>query len=184
MYAQSIPNYPYAQKAPNIVLHNALETLLYNRIVVLESQYPSLSSLDARSDNLMERSQLYQSISRPHYERLRTLPDGVEKDAEVAKARLIGHELTKIAILQCQISVERELGIERIEAIKAGTELALGFIPIVNTGVSIALLFDESKSLSDKAWELSGLIPYGKSLKYVGKIDEVVELANSKMVKK
>jgi hypothetical protein len=71
-----------------------------------------------------------------------------------------------------------ELGIEKIEAIKAGTEVVVSFVPIVSTGVSIALLFDDSLSLGDKAWELMGVIPIPalKNLKYVGKIENVVEL--------
>lgn len=88
--------------------------------------------------------------------------------------KFISKELMKLSIQLSQISLEIDLGIEKIESIKNGTEIVLSFIPVVSTGVSIALLFDETKTLDEKAWELVGIIPYGKTLKYVGKIDEVV----------
>ncbi len=183
LYASIIPNFPYVQKAPKIILQTQLEVLLYNRIVVLESQFSPWSSLDSRSDNLTERSQLYATLGKYRYEKIRTLPDGAEKDAEIAQARLIAHELTKIAILQCQISAEMELGTERINAIKAGMEFGVSFVPIASSVVSFVLLFDESKSLDEKAWELAGLLPYGKVGKYAGKVDDVIYLSGNVMKK-
>ena len=183
MYASYVPNFPYIQRAPNIILQTPLETLMYNEIVRLQNQYSVSDSYDVRGDNLQARADLYKSINSFRFEKIRTLPDGAAKDAEVAQVRSISHELMQIAILQLQISAEMELGMEKITSIKNGTEIVTDFIPFVGTGVSAAVLFHESSSVSDRAWAFMGLIPYGKVGKYAGKIDDVIEITGGVMKK-